>query len=130
MPEGRDQIYLHEQAHSAFVFDDKVAAVFGDMIERSVPGYATIVSMTGALAERFAQPHSRLYDLGSSLGATTLAMRHQVRQPGCRIVAVDKSEPMVRRCRQILEGDSATLPVDLVCGDLFEQEIVDASVVV
>ena len=33
-----------------FNFDEKVASVFPDMINRSVPGYASIVSMTGVLA--------------------------------------------------------------------------------
>ncbi len=30
-----------------FVFDESVAEVFGDMIRRSVPGYETIIPITG-----------------------------------------------------------------------------------
>ena len=33
-----------------FNFDEKVANVFPDMINRSVPGYASIVAMTGILS--------------------------------------------------------------------------------
>ncbi|MEX2365166.1 MAG: carboxy-S-adenosyl-L-methionine synthase CmoA [Pseudohongiellaceae bacterium] len=130
MSDRKDSIYLHEQPHVDFVFDQKVADVFGDMITRSVPGYATIISMIGVLSERYAQPDSLCFDLGCSLGAATVAMRHHITRPGCRIVAVDSSQPMINRCRQIMEVDTAGVPVDVVCGDLFDTEICNASVVV
>jgi tRNA (cmo5U34)-methyltransferase len=34
-----------------FTFDEAVAAVFPDMIVRSVPGYSTVVAITGLLAQ-------------------------------------------------------------------------------
>lgn len=45
-----------------WTFDERVAEVFPDMIQRSVPGYSNIISMIGMLAERFVQPDSRVYD--------------------------------------------------------------------
>lgn len=130
MADGKDRIYLHGQPHVDFVFDAKVAAVFSDMIQRSVPGYATIISMIGVLAERYARPASRCYDLGCSLGAATLAMRHHVRAADCRIIAVDNSVPMIERCRGLIVADNAAVPVDLVCADIADVEIREASVVV
>ena len=38
-----------------FVFDSSVVDVFPDMIQRSVPGYQTIINHTGELADRFVQ---------------------------------------------------------------------------
>src|SRR5690606_17681963 len=108
----------------------KLAAVFNAMIHRSVPGYATIISMIGMLAERYARPGSRCYDLGCSLGAGTLAMRHHIRADGCRIVAVDNAVPMIERCRRHIEQDSGEVPVDLVCADIADVEIRQASMVV
>ena len=61
-----------------FVFNEDVVRVFPDMIKRSVPGYPTIVENIGVLAGQFAQPHSVLYDLGSSLGAVTQALRRGI----------------------------------------------------
>ena len=55
-----------------WTFDERVAEVFPDMIQRSVPGYSNIISMIGMLAERFVQPGTQVYDLGCSLGAATL----------------------------------------------------------
>lgn len=113
-----------------FRFDDTVVSVFPDMIKRSVPGYQAIINMIGELAERYAQEGSVCYDLGSSLGAATLAMRHRIRRTGCRIVSVDNSEAMIKRAAEILQQDKATLPVELRCEDIVATEIHQASVVV
>lgn len=59
-----------------WTFDERVAEVFPDMIQRSVPGYSNIISMIGMLAERFVQPGTQVYDLelfsgrGDTLGAS------------------------------------------------------------
>jgi tRNA (cmo5U34)-methyltransferase len=126
----KDTLYQHDGPTSAFVFDDKVASVFADMINRSVPGYATIITQIGTLAERYAQADSLCYDLGCSLGAATLALRHHIQAPGCRIVAVDNSAAMIARCESVLADDSATVPVELRCADILEVAIENASVVV
>ncbi len=74
----QDRIYASERPLQDFVFDEKVADVFTDMINRSVPGYATIISMIGMLADRYCTPGSAAYDLGCSLGGAALAMTHHI----------------------------------------------------
>lgn len=113
-----------------FRFDDSVVAVFPDMIKRSVPGYQAIINMIGELAERYAQEGSVCYDLGSSLGAATLAMGRRIKHQSCRIVSVDNSAAMVKRAEAILKQGQATIPVELRCEDITETEISNASVVV
>ena len=85
-----------------FTFDERVAEVFPDMIQRSIPGYSNIISAIGMLAERYAKPHSNVYDLGCSLGAATLSMRRHINQEGCQIIGVDNSSAMVERCRLLI----------------------------
>ncbi|WP_346836524.1 carboxy-S-adenosyl-L-methionine synthase CmoA [Microbulbifer sp. SAOS-129_SWC] len=127
----RDNIYANPLGDVAgFQFDQSVVEVFPDMIQRSVPGYTTIVAMIGTLAERYAQAGSRCYDLGSSLCAATLAMRHRIPAADCEIVAVDNSPAMVERARTVLAADSGQIPVQLVCDDLQQVAIENASVVV
>ncbi|MFT5722400.1 MAG: tRNA (cmo5U34)-methyltransferase [Motiliproteus sp.] len=117
-----------------FAFDEQVVGVFSDMINRSVPGYATVIKSLGILAARFAQPDSLCYDLGCSLGAATLAMHQQVRQPNCRFIAVDNSVAMLKRCREHLQVaaslDDSEPRIDLICADILDIEIQNASVVV
>ena len=49
-----------------FYFDESVAEVFPDMIQRSIPGYSNIITAIGMLAERFVTADSQVYDLGCS----------------------------------------------------------------
>ncbi|MEH6519102.1 MAG: carboxy-S-adenosyl-L-methionine synthase CmoA [Halioglobus sp.] len=131
MSDKRDTLYAEPLADPGlFVFDDKVASVFPNMIKRSVPGYPTIVAMTGLLAARYATAGSNLYDLGCSLGASSLAMRQNLQVPDCTIVGVDTSQPMLQRCRNIIDTDTHDTPVELICKPLQEVDITNASVVV
>ncbi|MEX1198832.1 MAG: carboxy-S-adenosyl-L-methionine synthase CmoA [Pseudohongiellaceae bacterium] len=127
----RDRIFATPGQNTDFVFDERVAAVFTDMINRSVPGYATIVSMSGMLAERYCQPGSRVYDLGCSLGGTTLAMAHHIGQRDYRLVAVDNSPAMIQRFSRALENEEAELAtrIELKCADIDDLTIDNASVV-
>jgi len=113
-----------------FAFDETVAKVFPDMIRRSVPGYETIIALTGLLAEQYAQPKSQCYDLGCSLGAATLSMRSRIQQPDCCIVAVDNAEAMTRRCQQHVREAGEGIEVEVICADIQDVAIRNASVVV
>lgn len=116
-----------------FVFNEDVARVFPDMIKRSVPGYPTIVENIGVLAGQFAQPHSVLYDLGSSLGAVTQALRRHVQLEDCRVVAVDNSSAMVERCREYLHAQDSMfqelLPVEVMETDILAMDFQATSLV-
>ncbi len=117
-------------AISGFKFDESVTQVFPDMIQRSVPGYATIIHMIGQIAERYVQSGSSCYDLGCSLGAATLAMRHRIAAANAQIIAVDNSPAMIEKCRNVLNADAARIPVDLRCEDIADTEINNASMCV
>jgi tRNA (cmo5U34)-methyltransferase len=113
-----------------FVFDKHVVSVFPDMINRSIPGYALIIPMIGLLARRYAQQGSRIYDLGCSLGAATLAMRQAIEAQGVEIIAVDNSEEMIDGLKDILAQQGGGINVQAVVEDIRSLAIRDASVVV
>ena len=128
---SKDAIYSTPQEHIVdFAFDERVASVFPDMIRRSVPGYGDIIALLGLFAEQYAQQDSTLYDLGASLGAATLSLRRRIRTANCRIVAVDNAEAMVERCRENIAGDLSPTPVEVLCADIRDVIIENASVVV
>lgn len=128
----KDTIYQNALDRIAgFTFDEKVVAVFPDMIQRSVPGYSTIIAMTGVLAGRYARHNSNCYDLGCSLGASLHSMATQINKPatqqGITIIGVDNSPAMLERCKILSQ------PFDnirLRCEDIAVTPIVNASVVV
>ena len=128
---SRDTLYAQaDDVVAGFQFDRAVVDVFRDMINRSVPGYPTIVHTIGDIAGRYAQPDTNCYDLGCSLGAATLAMRHQIQAPGVRIIGVDNSQAMIDRCEELLTRDDQGAPVDLICASIEDIEITRASVCV
>ncbi len=127
----QDTIYADPlQKVADFTFDERVTRVFPDMIKRSVPGYETIVSNIGSLAAPFVADGGRCYDLGCSLGASTLSLRHYIPAGNTRIISVDSSVEMINRCRELIALDTATAPVELICADIREVPITDASVVI
>ncbi|MEC8045911.1 MAG: carboxy-S-adenosyl-L-methionine synthase CmoA, partial [Pseudomonadota bacterium] len=93
---SEDRIFNTKRAHIVdFAFDENVVAVFPDMIRRSVPGYETVVPLTGLMAARHLQHGDTAYDLGCSLGATTLAILQQVHHDDVRVIGVDNAPAMI-----------------------------------
>ncbi len=126
----RDQIYAgSEEQVRPFEFSEKVVRVFPDMIERSVPGYRQLLELTPLIAREAVVENTRVYDLGCSLGAATLAARRAIQAPGVSIIAVDQSPQMVARCKEIVAEDNSTVPVQVIKGDVCEVAIEDASLV-
>ena len=131
MASSVDSIFSKPLAEVAdFKFDTSVVTVFPDMIQRSVPGYRAMISAIGLLSERFVQPDSLCYDLGCSLGAATLSMRHQITERACEIIAVDNSAAMVEQCQRLVNEDDGVIPVQVIEADVREIVIEKASVVV
>ncbi|MBY6185624.1 carboxy-S-adenosyl-L-methionine synthase CmoA [Marinobacter hydrocarbonoclasticus] len=131
MTSEQDRIFSKPLAKVAdFRFDDKVASVFPDMISRSIPGYGQILHTLGEIAGRAVQPGTRVYDLGCSLGAATTAIRRGLGEKQVEIVAIDNSEAMVKRAREHLDAFVSPIPVELICADIRDVGIENASMVV
>ena len=86
-----------------FKFDESVAQVFPDIIRRSVPGYETIIELTGTIAEKYAQPDSNIYDLGCALGASMLSMYRRINRQSIQYIGVDNSVTMLAQCEKTLQ---------------------------
>jgi len=128
---SRDDIYaLPMNRVGSFEFDEEVVRVFPDMIARSVPGYASILSMIEQLAARFVLPRTSVWDLGCSLGAATRLIRRRAPED-CIIHAVDNSAAMIQRLRSLLaESSESGCVIELHEADARSIEITNASFVV
>lgn len=127
---ARDDIFGQDDAPSEFRFDETVARVFPDMLRRSIPGYSTLLHLIGVLASDVVQAGTCSYDLGCSLGAVSLSIRHALGARDARIVGIDNSEAMVARCREIMSADSGLCPVDIQQGDITALSLKPSSLVV
>lgn len=118
-----------------FQFNETVVNVFPDMIERSIPGYHTILNMIAHISHHYAESNSNAYDLGCSLGAASLSIARGIAMGGKRlknfnIIAVDSSEAMIKQLKHTLAQAKPPLPVTLRCEDLCLTQIHSASIVV
>jgi len=129
----RDNLFAELRTDtSLFSFNDSVVDVFPDMIQRSVPGYSTVVRMTGVLAEQYAQPGTCIYDIGCSLGESIRAVElalgdSTVSQRDCRLIGIDNSSAMVRRAKEQVASKSR---IEWVEADALEVNFAPCSVVV
>jgi len=86
-----------------FAFDKDTAAVFDDMLDRSVPFYAEQQRMVGELVSDFAVDGSAIYDLGCSTGNTLLSIgTHLPPSINLRFIGVDASEDMLVKAEEKL----------------------------
>ena len=126
-----DSIYSNPHTNvKDFAFDAQVVEVFPDMISRSVPGYKTIIDTIGRLSQRFVTDNSNAYDLGCSLGASTLAMRQGITARNCQLIGVDNSPAMVERCKMHVNAFKGDTPVEIIEGNIQDIAIENASMVV
>ena len=103
----RDTVYKDLQKNiKKFEFDQKVANAFPDMIYRSVPGYRTIINYCGSISSKYIKEDSNCYDLGCSLGASTLSIIECNRDTPFCLHAVDSSVEMIKRLEKIIAASN------------------------
>jgi tRNA (cmo5U34)-methyltransferase len=107
----------HVPSGPHWAFDTSVAAVFDDMLRRSIPQYEVMRHAVTELAKCYVKPNTDVLDLGCSLGEA-LAPLVGCFGAGCRYVGVEVSEPMLEaaraRFRRLIEtGVVQILDLDL-----------------
>ncbi|HEY6168760.1 MAG TPA: carboxy-S-adenosyl-L-methionine synthase CmoA [Verrucomicrobiae bacterium] len=114
----KDEVFKDQmEAVADFTFGEKVASVFDDMLDRSVPFYGEIQRMIGEMAADFAAPGTNVYDLGCSTGTTLINLDRCV-PADIKFIGIDNSEEMLKRCRTKFSEHGVERPVELLCADL------------
>jgi tRNA (cmo5U34)-methyltransferase len=126
----KDEVFREYSKASDFKFSSKVAGVFDDMVNRSVPYYEEMQRMVGELAADHAKENTKIYDLGCSTGTTLIHMDQTVGD-NVQFVGVDDSKDMLEKCRAKLTQMEFKHPYELMVADLNQDvKIENASVVV
>ena len=126
-----DDIYQKPQSPvPAFEFDAQVARVFDDMISRSIPFYREIIDRQVRMISRYYQPGTTIYDLGCSNGNLLLHACRRMGDVGFKMIAVDSSAPMLDAFQERLASTPYGNGVTLVCQNISQTPIENASVVV
>jgi tRNA (cmo5U34)-methyltransferase len=114
---AKDEVFREVESVADFSFGEKVASVFDDMLDRSVPFYQEMQRMIAEMGADFATEGTNVYDLGCSTGNTLLNLDGSVAK-GVKFIGVDYSEEMLKRCRQKLAQHGLRHEHELICADL------------
>lgn len=110
-----------------FEFDEEVAAVFDDMLERSVPFYKESLKITEFFALKQLQNGGLLYDLGCSTASLLLNI-HRKLDTDSTLIGLDNSEAMLEQARRKCEAYGAKIEVENA--DILEYDYKEADVFV
>ena len=113
-----------------FTFNEEVTEVFEDMIDRSVPGYTSSLRLIENLSRKYFIEGTHCYDLGCSLGASSMSLIKAMGKREGKIFAIDNSPAMIAACEQKCADLIKTGKVKFIKQDVNEAQIDKASVVV
>ncbi len=110
-----------------FEFDAEVAAVFDDMLQRSVPFYKESQKITEFFVLKKLQHGGLMYDLGCSTASLLLNI-HRKLEVEASLVGLDNSEAMLEQAKRKCEAYGANIEVKFA--DILEYEYNKADVFV
>ena len=114
----RDKVFSSTSARgSDFEFNEEVAAVFDDMLVRSIPFYLEQRLLIEEIAQKFWLNGTTVYDLGCST-ATALIRLAKTMEPTAHFVGYDNSEPMLERAREKVKAEGLEGCIELRYADL------------
>lgn len=127
---ARDTLFENKTPAEKFEFNERVADVFDDMLDRSVPFYKHVIEMTAEILGRSLQPDDTVYDLGCSTGTTLISLARKLASPDLHFIGIDNSKAMLDRALRKAEMFSLSDRIDFIEKDITEAEISGAGGVI
>ncbi len=123
---SHDDIFLEENIEKQFQFDDRVASVFDDMLERSVPFYRENIALIVSILSKYLESGDRALDLGCSTASLLLQIEKNI--PNLELLGIDNSEPMLKQAQKKIEAFGSK--IELHFGDMLEFQIPNSKAVI
>ncbi|MEN8136503.1 MAG: carboxy-S-adenosyl-L-methionine synthase CmoA [Thermodesulfobacteriota bacterium] len=127
---AKDDIFKDQDMNREFQFDGKVADVFDDMLNRSVPCYRMVIEMMGTILDKFLQDGDRVYDLGCSTGETLLELARQLDQLDLKFTGIDNSPAMLSKAQHKAEMFALANRIDFRETDIVALDISEAGAII
>jgi len=130
-PKPSDKVFANDAKIGDFKFDEKVARVFDDMLDRSVPFYKEAQMMALRLALNFVKDKSNIYDLGCSTGNILKGLLNLMPGKSVKLIGVDNSPAMLKQAKKKISTSKNRNSCELRLADINQGvEIDNASVVI
>jgi len=109
-----------------FEFDEDVASVFDDMLNRSVPFYKEMQRLSINFACNFLEENDVVYDLGCSTASTLIELAKHY-EKDLKLIGIDNSQAMLSRAAKKCKAFG--VDIDLRNADLHDTSYDDAKLI-
>ncbi len=109
-----------------FEFDEEVASVFDDMLNRSVPFYKEMQRLSINFACNFLEENDVVYDLGCSTASTLIELSKHCKH-NLNLVGIDNSEAMLNRASK--KAKAFGVDINLINADLHDVNYENAKLI-
>jgi len=103
-----------------FEFDENIAVVFDDMLERSIPFYKEVVALICDVINSHVQKNSTILDLGCSTANTLLALQIKSNK-NFKAIGYDNSEAMLEQAKKKINAYG--VDIELKFADILETDL-------
>ena len=109
-----------------FEFDEEVASVFDDMLNRSVPFYKENLHLQIDILRHFLNDNDKVIDLGSSTG--TFLIELAKRKQNLKLIGIDNSPAMINRAQK--KAKAFGVNVEFIETDFLEYDLSGSQAIV
>ncbi len=110
-----------------FEFDEEVASVFDDMLNRSVPFYKEMQRLTINFALKFLEEDNKVYDLGCSTASTLIELSKHC-DKNLELIGIDNSKAMLDRAANKCKAFG--VDIKLIESDIFDADLTQAQLII
>ena len=109
-----------------FEFDEEVASVFDDMLNRSVPFYKEMQRLSINFACNFLDEKDKVYDLGCSTASTLIELSKHC-EHNLELIGIDNSTAMLNRASK--KAKAFGVDIELINSDLHDVNYTNAKLI-
>jgi len=109
-----------------FEFDEEVASVFDDMLNRSVPFYKEMQRLSINFACNFLEENDKVYDLGCSTASTLIELSKHCPNK-LELIGIDNSTAMLNRASK--KAKAFGVDIELINSDLHDVDYANAKLI-
>lgn len=120
-----DKVF-NKKIKKQFEFDEEVASVFDDMLDRSIPYYKEMQRLSISLANNFLQDDSTVFDLGCSTASTLIELKKSSKKK-LNLFGVDSSQAMLNFASK--KANAYGVDINFICDDIFNVDFEDSNVI-
>ena len=121
-----DKVF-EKSINKQFEFDEEVASVFDDMLNRSVPYYKQMQDLTISFALKYLEENDKVFDLGCSTASTLIELKKQSKFD-LNLNGIDSSKAMLKRAANKCKAFG--VKINLIEGDIFDCNMSDSKLII